>query len=215
MAASSIYYELLGVKPGSDHHTVKRAYHRLVRENHPDLFPDKLKEVQELKMVQINEAYSRIAKDGWNGADTGIHDMKECTAPVPEQAPASAGQIGRHRDIEYAYYKQGFTNYSRALAGIKHIEREAGPRNDLYYIRRFSKSLSYLRRADTYFSRLVEEYPDSMWARDARIKIGRAEYFYRLYRKILQNLEQRLRAEMHRRSALRNRRENGPKTDPS
>lgn len=194
MAISNFYYEILGVKPDASIQNVKKAYHRLVRANHPDLFPDNLKDIQELKMVQINEAYTRIVKDGQ--FDDGIRpydgDRQDDGEPLGVRSAAEHTAVGFHHDIEYAYYKQGFVNYSKALSGIKKIERTVEPRNDLYYLKRFSISLAYLRRADMYFSRLVEDYPSSMWARDARIKIKKSEYFNRLYRKILQNIEQRL-----------------------
>jgi hypothetical protein len=63
----------------------------------------------------------------------------------------------------------------------------------MYYLRRFAASLVYLRRADMYFSKLLDDYPDSMWARDAYIKVRKTEYFNRLYRKILRNIEKRLK----------------------
>lgn len=191
MAIGSFYYEILGVKTGSSLKAVKKAYHRLVRANHPDLFPDDLKDIQELKMIQINEAYTRIAKDGHLSERMNPH-KQDVKTESEEVSPAEYRTVGFHHDVEYAYYKQGFVNYSRALSGIKKIDTTVEPRNDLYYLKRFSVSLAYLRRADMYFSRLVEDYPSSMWARDARIKIGKSEYFNRLYRKILQNIERRL-----------------------
>ena len=197
MAVSNIYYEIIGVRPGADRDTVKRAYHRIVRAHHPDLFPECLREIQELKMVQINDAYARIMKNGdfstsgleaYAGVNGTLHD-----ALVRNASPALDKTLGFHHDIEYAYYKQGFINFSKALAGIKLVEPKAALRNDLYYIRRFSTALFYLRRADIYFSELVRRFPASMWARDARLKIRRSEYFNRLYLKILRNIEQRLR----------------------
>jgi tetratricopeptide (TPR) repeat protein len=196
MSIGSYYYELLGIKPSSNIEEVKRAYHILVRKNHPDLFPDERKRIQELKMVQINEAYARIVH---GKQDCHVRDdSEEITFHVKPCFKAhlnarSAFDIGFHKDIEYAYYKQGFTNYSKALHGITRIERRAELRNDWYYLRRFSGSLSYLRKADVYFSRILDEYPNSIWAYDAFIKMKRIEYFSRLYQKIIKNMELRLK----------------------
>ncbi len=197
MKISSFYYEVLGVKPGLGMSEIKKAYHRLVRKNHPDLFPDEQKELQELKMIQINEAYARISQtiNLERNGDYGYRSEEF----NPNEEDRAAGlvrrenEVGFHRDIEYAYYKQGFTNYSKALSGIKRIDRKVETRNDMYYLRRFAASLVYLRRADMYFSKLLDEYPDSMWARDAYIKVRKTEYFNRLYRKILKNIERRLK----------------------
>jgi tetratricopeptide (TPR) repeat protein len=183
------YYEILGLTPSATTAQVKKAYHALVRRNHPDLFADERKQLQDLKMVQINEAYTRILVDRF---------------PLREVEPGRSGNgirvkprggcdVGFHHDIEYAYYKQGFENYSRALHGIALMEKKSALRNEWYYMRRFSGALSYLRKADTYFSRLLEAFPDSIWAYDAWIKVKRIEYFSHLYQKILRNMDRRLR----------------------
>ena len=154
MSIGSYYYEILGIKPSSSVEDVKKAYHTLVRKNHPDLFPEEQKRLQELKMVQINEAYARIVH-----GKQDEHMEKEFEEEVVHVKARSAYDVGYHKDIEYAYYKQGFNNYSKALHGITKLERRAELRNDWYYIRRFSGSLSYLRKADIYFSRILEEFP--------------------------------------------------------
>ncbi|MBN2322363.1 MAG: DnaJ domain-containing protein [Spirochaetes bacterium] len=189
MGAASYYYEILGVSPSATIEEVKKAYHALVRRNHPDLFTDERKRLQGLKMVQINEAYARIMSDRTPlpaaGPDSGRNGIYV--------KPRSGCDVGFCNDIEYAYYKQGFENYSTALHGIALMERKSAHRNEWYYIQRFSNALCYLRKADTYFSRLLEEFPESIWAYDAWIKVRRIEYFSRLYRKILKNMDRRLR----------------------
>ncbi len=188
MNISSYYYEVLSIKPGSNIEEVKKAYHKLVKKNHPDLFPDDQKHLQELKMIQIIEAYSRLTdefKFDWN-------EIKDDSMGW-EYKPSSPFEVGFHRDVEYAYYKQGFTNYSKALHGIKGIEKRSQLKTDWYYLRRFSNSLCYLRKADVYFSKILDEYPQSIWAYDAYIKVRRIEYFSRLYHKILMNIEKKLK----------------------
>ena len=189
MGIGKYYYDILGIEPSATLEEVKKAYHSLVRKNHPDLFVNGAKRLQELKMVQINEAYARIVQ---GLAPVSYNESAEKpSVRVKSRGPTD---VGFHRDIEYAYYKQGFIHYSRALHGIGEIEKKTELRNDWYYIRRFSGSLSHLRKADIYFSRLLEEFPDSIWAYDAWIKVRRIEYFSRLYQKILKNMENRLRA---------------------
>jgi outer membrane protein assembly factor BamD (BamD/ComL family) len=198
MIVSNYYYEVLGVKPGERLDAVKKSFRTLVRKNHPDLFPEPLKGLQELKMIQINEAYAMISR-ALEPVISVENERVFRTEPEgkaawyrgAERNPQNA--VAFHRDIQYAYYKQGFENFSKALNGIKGIERKVSLRNDFYYLRRFSASLINLRKADTYFSKLLEEHPESMWAPDAYIKIRKIEYFSRLYRKILTGIEKKLK----------------------
>jgi len=50
------YYTILGVPKGASDEEIKKAYRKLAREFHPDLHPDKKKEM-EAKFKEINEAY--------------------------------------------------------------------------------------------------------------------------------------------------------------
>ncbi|MCC6501813.1 MAG: DnaJ domain-containing protein [Deltaproteobacteria bacterium] len=50
------YYTILGVGRGASEEEIKKAYRNLAREFHPDLHPDKKKEM-EAKFKEINEAY--------------------------------------------------------------------------------------------------------------------------------------------------------------
>ncbi len=54
------YYRILELEYGSDFNSIKKAYKRLLKKYHPDLFqnkPEKLKSAQEVTR-QINEAYT-------------------------------------------------------------------------------------------------------------------------------------------------------------
>lgn len=200
MKISSYYYDVLGVTPSANMGEIKKAYRALVRKNHPDLYPEPEKDLQELKMIQINEAYARITET-LNHED--IYEQEELKPDTSntendwwvhiDPVSFTKDAVGFHKDIQYAYYKQGFDNFSRAVNGIKMMERNVSLKNDMYYLRRFARSLYYLRKADMYFSMLLEEYPDSIWSYDAYIKIKRIEFFNRFYRKILLNIERKLK----------------------
>ena len=54
------YYRILELEYGADFNSIKKAYKKLLKKYHPDLFinkPEKLKSAQELTK-QINEAYT-------------------------------------------------------------------------------------------------------------------------------------------------------------
>ena len=62
-------YAILGVLPGAAFGTVREAYHRLVRESHPDLviargLPPECVALATARIARINAAYDQIAKAG-------------------------------------------------------------------------------------------------------------------------------------------------------
>jgi curved DNA-binding protein CbpA len=205
------FWELLGLEPGADRQAIKRAYHRLARRNHPDFFPAADKPRQGLRMITLNEAYAHLLRR------TGVQAAAEAGAGQPEQDPRSGGPaaspeaapacrataeappatgLGFHREPAYAYYKQGFVHYSRAIHGIQALYRSLrrlypvhfDPRDDAF--ERFAGSLTELARAHEYFQRVAAEHAGSVWAPDARVKLARVERFSELYRRILRNLRE-------------------------
>jgi molecular chaperone DnaJ len=75
MTAKRDYYEVLGVSRSSNDAEIKRAYHRLAREYHPDLNKD---QDAEERFKEINEAYEilgdrrkRAEYDRWGHAGLG------------------------------------------------------------------------------------------------------------------------------------------------
>jgi curved DNA-binding protein CbpA len=184
---------LLGVKPDASLVEIKQAYHRLARRNHPDLYTADQKELQELRMMALNEAYTALTK---NRSDpTFAQNGKPTATTVPPPSSVPENQVGNHREPAYAYYKQGFIHFSRAIHGIEALyqrlrvkrikPRSYNPRHDAYH--RFTSSLVSLSRANAYFSRVVQEYPQSMWRRDAELKLRRIARFSVLYRRIIAN----------------------------
>jgi len=210
----SFFWRELGLKPGADRKQIKRAYWQLARKNHPDFFPEDRKAVQELKMIALNEAYAYLigtlrgagehdqGGSAFGNRGTGFQAAGGTTAF--HSAPGSATgvaeplsdrtDLGFHKDPSYAYYKQGFVHFSRAIHGIEALYQSLSqrrvvhfkPRDDAY--QRFAEGLVELRRAHEYFSRVVEEFEGSIWKHDARMKLRRIERFTGLYRRILGNL---------------------------
>ena len=205
------FWELLGLQPGAGRQAIKRAYHRLARRNHPDFFPAADKPRQGLRMITLNEAYAHLLRrtgvDAESDADEGqaaegspaggpaTGRAAATASPAPAEASPAAG-LGFHREPAYAYYKQGFVHYSRAIHGIQALYRSLrrlypvhfDPRDDAF--ERFAGSLTELARAHEYFQRVAAEHADSVWAPDARVKLARVERFSELYRRILRNLRE-------------------------
>jgi len=194
------FWELLGLEPGADRRALKRAYHQLARENHPDFYPPAEKALQGLRMITLNEAYAHLLRRA-EAAPDALPESREAGGEVPADSasapPAPGAALGFHREPAYAYYKQGFVHYSKAIHGIQALYRSIrrlypahfNPRDDAY--ERFAGSLNELRRAHEYFRRVAEEHGESVWAPDARVKLLRVERFSELYRRILRNLRER------------------------
>ena len=183
------FCEILSVAPGATAQDIKQAYHRLARMNHPDLFPEEEREHHQLYMILLNEAYAHLTTEERTIEDCGGPQQADSFAP-----DADSRSVGAHRDPAYAYYKQGFVNYSRAVSGIMSLTasrnqpglRRVVPRAE--QVRHFASSIRLLRSAHGYFKRVVLDHPSSPWTKDATAKLNRIERFSTLYRRILNNL---------------------------
>jgi curved DNA-binding protein CbpA len=131
-------------------------------------------------------------REGWD-----LHYDSSWSGPGADGAPepmSDRTDLGFHKDLSYAYYKQGFVHFSRAIHGIEALYQSLSqrrvvhfkPRDDAY--QRFAEGLVELRRAHEYFSRVVQEFENSIWKHDAGMKLRRIERFTGLYRRILGNL---------------------------
>jgi hypothetical protein len=160
-------------------------------ENHPDRFPPDRKALQELATVALTEAYNLLM---------GKAPSPPAPSPEPPPAgtpPAAAAALALPRDPAYAYYKQGFINFSLAIHGIATVNKRIAAGRVMPSRRRFNTreyfgaSLAYLRAAHGYFTRVVTDYAGSVWTADARFKLRRIEGLTAIYRRILGNLRAR------------------------
>jgi hypothetical protein len=200
--SDSYFRETLGVPPGATREQIRQAYRLRVMENHPDRFPADRKALQELATIALTEAYTALM--------SGISDDRpraQTPPPAPAPAPppddaaraaapdaAPRAALTLPRDPAYAWYKQGFINFSLAIHGIAAVNRKIAAGRTLPSRRRFNTaeyfgtSLAYLRAAYGYFTRVVEEYAGSVWVADSRFKLRRIEGLTAIYRRILRNV---------------------------
>ena len=190
------FREMLGVRAEATREEIRKAYRQRVMENHPDRFPPDRKALQELATVALTEAYQALMSRTAEKVEAAVP-----SAPGPVTAPPSAasetGALARPRDPAYAYYKQGFINFSLAIHGIAAVNKSLAAGRPMPSRRRFNTreyfgaSLAYLRAAHRYFDRVVSDYADSVWTADARFKLRRIEGLAAVYRRILGNLKVR------------------------
>ena len=193
---------VLGIGADADPEAIKSAYRRLVRRNHPDLFQGEERVTQELRMMRINEAYDRLLRafevagdDGWTGAGESGRGPRvpgwDYDLHGKDPVLSGSRQMGRHKDPAYAYYKQGFIKYSEGAGGM-HIHRRRKLSPDERGLDAALSALRCFQEAHTYFQRVVDDFPESIWARDASYRLYRIERFVTIYRRIQRNIKSRL-----------------------
>jgi hypothetical protein len=194
----SKYYRMLHINKNASLEEVKKAYHNMAKKNHPDLFPENQRHIQQLKMMSINEAYMSIISH-FKRMVSDIHDddnRKDEEVHTSNINVPADYQVGPLRDPAYTYYKRGFTHYTEGYR-IFH-SRFMLKKYSFKYIN-FNKdklqlairALQNFEKSYYYFMRVVSDYSDSIWARDAGIKLQVLEKINMIYHKICKNLSAR------------------------
>ncbi|MFW6289106.1 MAG: DnaJ domain-containing protein [Spirochaetota bacterium] len=217
-AAGRRCFAILGLGANASLEEVRASYRRLAKRNHPDLFPDEQRARQQLKMMRVNEAYmialaeladrrptaaGREATRDRSSRPTGSPpDFETFFASWKQKArpgaPSPDRSVGALRDPAYAYYKQGFrcfnlgsTELARKEAHKLRLALVTEGSADGYILRLALRALHYFERSYSYFLVVVDRYPGSPWAPDARLKLRRLEKFSLVYQRICENLSRR------------------------
>jgi DnaJ-class molecular chaperone len=192
-------FNILKISKDATAEEAKQAYHEAARKNHPDLFPPEERQQQHLMMMKINEAYMTIMDNITNrpeseekGGDINENRQK----PIFQQNTITGNELGNLKDPAYTYYKQGFNHYTQGQSefhkrftrnSVGKIKSILHPTNKqllqmaLSALRHFEKSYSY-------FMNVTNNYPNSMWADDAKEKLTELEKLNTVYIKICENI---------------------------
>ena len=188
-----LYYAILEVEPSASPEQLKEGYYRAAKKNHPDLFPEDKRNAQALKMMKINEAYLTIVS-----RNTAVTEGDKSNREAADSAAAIVGlrQAGNQdkalstlKDPAYTYYKLGFNFYTAGQKAF--FDRYRPEENRIHYIidnrEILQLALHCLRlfeRSYSYFLRVAEDYPDSIWYRDTRAKMHYLERYNAIYQRI-------------------------------
>jgi curved DNA-binding protein CbpA len=147
------YYELMGLKPTAARTEISKRYMELVRENHPDRFPEGRRAEAEKKMQLINEAYA-VLRDPAERAryDEGLAKPEQQRKPPAEEAKTwfGKGQSSEQmRDLQTAA-----ECYKRAVA----LDATQG-RYFFHLAKIESYNRNWLRQAIEHFKKAIELEP--------------------------------------------------------
>jgi curved DNA-binding protein CbpA len=196
---SQVYYELLGMAPGSSMEELKAAYHAAAKQNHPDLYPEAERERYALRMMQINEAYMAIACD--LAERSGDDNRPDGRYREPDQhreaAEPETQAVGPLKDPAYTYYKLGFRYFSE---GRRTFFKRYGPgrrridftTENIDVLRLAAISLHYFHKAYVCFQKVAHEHATSVWARDSEVKIYYLNRYNVIYQRICNNLSKKI-----------------------
>ncbi len=105
------YYERLGVSRTASDEEIKLAYRGLAREHHPDLHPEKEKQLHTQRMQEVNEAYAVLSsKENRAKYDQLGEHWKEGPPPEERSRSSAGGATGQRGPSE-----EGFSDFFRDM----------------------------------------------------------------------------------------------------
>jgi hypothetical protein len=178
-------FQILGIAETQDKSLIKSAFRRRIKEVHPDHCPDEDAFRNHLLFIQINQAYTRLI---------GRSELKADRPEPVRFQPDSVNALVASKDPAYAFYKTGIKYFTQIHPSKWNDERQlqvpikgdtSAEQEELK--RRVKELIKLFPKAYYYFSIVVHEYPESMWASDAREKMSLIEERTRMYRKIIES----------------------------
>jgi curved DNA-binding protein CbpA len=187
IATSPGHYRLLGLKRGCTMPDVRAAYRVLAKKNHPDLFPDREREKQMLRMMRINEAYMAVlAELTEGGPNHGRQD--EPSADAAGQGDSAGGASTARSSAPGAAPESFFRAWEeKAAPGQPSEGRAVGQLRDPAYAY-YKQGFTYYRLGATELFRkdapTLRRYLQQEGSADAyilRLAMRALHYFERAY----------------------------------
>ncbi len=122
-------------------------------------------------------------------------DSDTVYSPVKAEDKMVAGL----RDPAYSYYKRAFTFYQYGYMELfkkdpRIIRSQLAKLKtyDAYILKLTIAALRYFEQSYRYFRKVIEEYPESIWINDSKVKLRKIEKYNGIYHKICTNLSRNL-----------------------
>lgn len=191
-------FAVLGIQSGAGREQIKAAYRRRAREEHPDLFPAAQRRRQQLRMMEVNEAYMQLlARDEIDaprtpGAAAGSPGVRATAAedglePGRRSRPPFAGiraEKGGRRDPAYELYHQGYEYLGRARALMNPRRNLSEEELRRMKLRTALEALRLSEKAYRCFLNVITGYPDSMWSEGALDQLESIERMNKIYQRM-------------------------------
>ena len=179
-------FALLGIPRTADVEQIRAAYRRRVKETHPDAAREGDAFRNHLLFIQITKAYERLL---------GAKERAPCRTPAESTPSDGKKAMVRHKDPAYAHYKAGMSHFMKIhpsqwkQATQRQLETPIpGDERDQLDMKEKVMALARLfPNAYYHFSMVVNEYPDSEWAFDARAKMKVIEERTERYGRIIES----------------------------
>lgn len=189
-------YEILGIAETADFSLIKKAYHKRVKDLHPDTASDEDAVKNHFLFAEVCKAYKRLSqkhKGTISLVPVKIAGERNISRDMKNEAQNTS--LVQHKDPAYVLYKKGIEIFSRIhpsqwKTGDKGvIATEIGDDEEsqkkskqvvMDLVRLFPKAYYY-------FSLVVNDFPDSPWYSDSVEKMNLIEKRMNTYKKIIES----------------------------
>lgn len=171
-------YEILGITGELTFDNLKRAYRSRVKELHPDVKRNDDIHSANARMVLTIDAYETLLRELQDGRDI----------PIDRKA-------GPADDPAFELYKRGIelfqsvhpSKWKRVTFKSLFAQSESDDTDAAGTIEILARLMGNLGEAKYCFTRLINEYPGSVWAIDAQDKLGEIGRMDERYHRILES----------------------------
>jgi len=181
-------FKLLGINETDDTSVIKNAYHSRIKQLHPDT-TDNLELVNNhFLFIEVCKAYQRLI------SKSSIRSKKEGNSVINHDSKDIKSVI-EHKDPAYVYYKNGIKIFARihpsewkdkekSVIATEIGDDEASQKESQ---RKVMDLVSLFPKAYYYFSIVVNDYPESVWASDSKDKMQLIEERMSRYKSIIES----------------------------
>ena len=189
-------YEILGITQTADISLIKKAYHKRVKDLHPDTASDEDAVKNHFLFAEVCKAYKRLSqKHKGKVSQVQQSDGGKTDISSSMNGEAQHTSLVQHKDPAYVLYKKGIEIFSRIhpsqwKTGDKGvIATEIGDDEES---QKKSKQIvmdlvRLFPKAYYYFSLVVNDFPDSPWYSDSVEKMNLIEKRMNTYKKIIES----------------------------